>query len=40
MRMSELTYHISMLHRRYHAVPALQTVVEGARHIPQYVEEL
>ena len=33
-------YHSSMLHGCYHAMPALQTVVEGARHIPQYVEEL
>jgi len=40
IRVSELTYHSSMLRGRYYAVPALYTVVEGARHIPQYVEEL
>jgi len=33
-------YRSNMVNGRYHAVPALETVVEGARHIPQYVEEL
>jgi len=34
LRMTELTYHIVMLHKWYHNVPAMQTVAGGARHVP------